>query len=286
MRLVGSFLAVLSLPACATAPITQNGSLTSYEGLAPSDGLQTKSLLRVNKQNVLAARTVRIMPTRFAAEAGPELPGKDRILVANVINRSLCHALSERFEVVSSKEPADLSVRATVTQITPTDEVAAGVSVAGKWAASALDVPGPTPRLPIGLGSLTIEAEALNPANKQEAAMVWARGANSFLSSPKVSKVGDAYDLSSSFGDDFSQLLATGETPFGRMGGLPSLPSARRVGDWLGVKPKHAACEAFGRAPGLAGAVAGRFGLPPAWTDRGGEVASDAVKPAGETAGR
>lgn len=286
MRLIGPFLAALSLPACATAPITQSGSLTSYQGLAPSDGLQTKSLIRVNKQNVLAARTVRILPTRFADQTGSGLPHKDRTLVANVIDRSLCHALSERFEVVPSTQPADLSVRAAITQITPTDEVAAGVSVAAKIAASAFEVPGPTPRLPIGLGSLTVEVEALNRTSQQEAAMVWARGANSFMSSPKVSKVGDAYDLGSSFGDDFSQLLATGETPFGKMGGLPSMPSRHRIGAWLGTKPKYAACEAFGRAPGLAGLFAGRYGLPPAWTDRGGQVAGDAVKPDDAPSGR
>ncbi|WP_439497539.1 DUF3313 domain-containing protein [Bosea sp. (in: a-proteobacteria)] len=282
MRLIGPFLAALSLPACATAPITQSGSLKSYQGLAQSDGIQTKSLIRVNKQNVLAAKTVKILPTRFADHSGSDLPNPDRTLVANVINRSLCHALSERFEVVAPTQPADLSVRATVTQITPTDEVAAGVSVAANIAATALNVPGPKPRLPIGLGSLTIEAEALSRTNEQEAAMVWARGANSFVSSPKVSKVGDAYDLGSSFGDDFSQLLVTGETPFGKMGSLPSIPSSRRIGDWLGAKPKHETCETFGRAPGIAGVVAGRFGLPPNWTDRGGQVASDAVKPGGE----
>lgn len=233
----------------------------------------------MNKPNVLAARTVRILPTRYIDQAGASLPYKDRTLVANVIDRSLCHALSERFELVSAAEPADLNVRATITQITPTDQIAAGVSVAAKIASSALDVPGPTPRLPVGLGSLTIEAEALNRANQQEAAMVWARGANSFLSSPKVSKVGDAYDLGSSFGEDFSQLLATGETPFGGMASMPSIPSRHRVGAWLGARPRYAACEAFGRAPGLAGLLAGRYGLPPAWTDRGGQVANDAAKP-------
>lgn len=279
MRLFAPFLAALLLPACATAPITQSGSLTSYQGLAPSNGLDTKSLLRVNKQNVLAARTVRILPTRFADQVGPSLPEKDRILVANVIDRSLCHALGERFEVVSASQPADLSVRATVTQITPTDETAAGVSVVAKLATTVLNVPGPTPRLPIGLGSLTIEAEALNPADGQEAAMVWARGANSFFSSPKVSKVGDAYDLGSNFGGDFSQLLVTGETPYGKLG---SLPSPDRVGAWLGGKPKHEACEAFGRAPGLAAIVAGRFGLPPDWTDGGAQGSSQVATAEGE----
>ncbi|HXV31330.1 MAG TPA: DUF3313 domain-containing protein, partial [Sinorhizobium sp.] len=36
--------------------------------------------------------------------------------------------------------------------------------------------------------------------------------------------------------------------------------------------PKYDACRAFGRAPGLTGAVAGQLGLPPGWTDKGAAV--------------
>lgn len=273
MRFLGPFLAMW-LPACATAPITQSGSLTSYQNLVPSDGMQTKSLVHVNKQNVLSARTVRIIPTRYAPQTGSGVSERDRILLANVVDRSLCHGLSERFKVVDWTQSADLSIRATITQITPTDEVAAGVSAATKIATSAIDIPGPVPRLPIGLGSLTIEAEALNQADEQDAAMVWARGANSFMSSPKVSKIGDAYDLGSSFGSDFSQLLITGQSPFETMQ-MPHLPSVDKMRTWLGGKPKHVACETYGRNPGLAGMLASPFALPPGWTDAGGKAKGD-----------
>ena len=37
----------------------------------------------------------------------------------------------------------------------------------------------------------------------------------------------------------------------------------------LGGAPKEAACEAFGRAPGIAGMIAERVGMPPDWTDKG-----------------
>jgi hypothetical protein len=47
-----------------------------------------------------------------------------------------------------------------------------------------------------------------------------------------------------------------------------SVPSTQRVQSWLGGKPKYAACEVFGRAPGLVGKVAGNYGLPPQWTDK------------------
>jgi hypothetical protein len=36
----------------------------------------------------------------------------------------------------------------------------------------------------------------------------------------------------------------------------------------MGGKPKYAACDAFGRARGLAGMVADKFGAPPQWTDK------------------
>jgi hypothetical protein len=264
MRIIGSVLAVLLLPGCAAAPITRSGYLASYADLTPSDGIQTKSLVQADRSAVLLARTVRILPTRFVDQVGNDLTRQDRALVANVIDRSLCNGLSERFQLVKASEPADVTVRANITQITATDEIAAGASVAAKLTTSALGVPGPTPRIPFGLGSLTIEAEALNPANRQVAAMIWARGAGAFFSSPKVSAVGDAYDLGSSFGDDFSYLLTTGETPFGKIAGVPS---AERISSWLGGKAKYDVCESFGRSPGLKALLAGRFGLPPNWTD-------------------
>src|SRR5882672_5105795 len=53
-------LVLLGLPAvgCATAPLNQAGSLRSYADLKPSDGLLTRSLLRISKQDVLAAKTI------------------------------------------------------------------------------------------------------------------------------------------------------------------------------------------------------------------------------------
>jgi hypothetical protein len=99
--------------------------------------------------------------------------------------------------------------------------------------------------------------------------MLWARGANSFTSSPRVSSDGDAYDLATAFADDFGQLLVTGESPFGK---IPEPPSIDKLNAILGGAPKQAACEAFGRAPGLAGMIGEKIGLPPGWTDRGAPV--------------
>jgi Protein of unknown function (DUF3313) len=124
----------------------------------------------------------------------------------------------------------------------------------------------PSLRFPIGLGGLALEAEAVDRTGRQTAAMVWARGADSLTSRPRVSPAGDAYDLAASFGNDFSKLLVTGASPFKT---LPSPPSMRRLGSLLGGAPKESACEAFGRGPGVAGLVGGAIGLPPEWTDKG-----------------
>ena len=71
-------IAIGALSGCASAPMTRGGSLSSYERLKPSDGLLTKSLLHVDKEQVLAARSVRIWPTVFAPGASPQLRGRQQ----------------------------------------------------------------------------------------------------------------------------------------------------------------------------------------------------------------
>lgn len=279
-------LAVTSLlPACATAPLVQGVSLSSYEGMAPSDGMITKSRIHVSKQQVLAAKTIKIVPTAFPGTVAPKLSDQQRALVANAINRALCVSLSDRFMVVAPNIPADLTVRAVVTQATETDEVAAGLSAAISIGTKFVDMgaPVPIPRIPIGLGDLSLEAEAVDRFGQQQAAMLWGRGATAFFSSPKASKASDVYDLAAAFGDDFGYLLVKGESPFGTSGSkLPSweridsaLPSRQKINSAMGLAPKYAVCENFGRAPGLAGFVGNRIGLPPEWTDKSAKEAAD-----------
>src|SRR5688572_26122679 len=82
--------------ACAAVPLAQTGSLSSYERLQPVDGkFGRKSRVHVDKDAVLAARTVLIIPTSFAGEAAAaRLSPRDRQLVANAVDRSVCIALS------------------------------------------------------------------------------------------------------------------------------------------------------------------------------------------------
>ena len=162
-----AIVATLSLMAagCATAPLERSGSLASYDNLTTSDGLLTKSQVRVSRTDVLRARSVRIEPTAFAVAAVIEpISDEQRSLITNAVNRALCFALSERFQIVAPMETADLSVRAVITHIAPTDATAAGVSkvasVVPSIVAPGVPIP-PVPRLPIGLGSLSVEAEAV-----------------------------------------------------------------------------------------------------------------------------
>ena len=268
---IGATVALVALTAagCAVAPLDRAGSLQAYDDLTPSDGLVTRTLQKVAKDDVLAAKTVKIVPTAFsdAAGDGPFTPAQ-RSLVANAADRALCAGLAERFEVVGPAEPADLTVHAVVTHVAATDPVAVGFSKGASVAKTVLlpGVPVPVPRIPIGLGSLSLEAEARDVKGRQEAAMIWARAANALTDSGRVAENGDAYTLAVAFGDDFSKLLVKGETPFGK---LPALPSIEKLGAQLGGAPKFPACEAFGRSPGLVGMLGDGIGLPPDWTDKG-----------------
>jgi hypothetical protein len=269
MTCTGVMLLSLLAAGCATAPLDGAGSLRSYGDLRQSDGLLTRSLLNISKEDVFAAKTVSIVPTAFA-EAAENAPftAAQRHLVTNAADRTLCFGLSERFQVVGPSEPADLTVHAVITHVAPTDPIAVALSKGASVAKTVLlpSVPVPVPRLPVGLGSLSLEAEAIDGRGNQKAAMIWGRGATA-LDPGRVAEEGDAYGLAAAFGGDFSKMLVTGTTPFG---GLPSPPSASGLTTFFGGAPKSPACEAFGRSPGLVGLIGDGIGLPPDWTDKGG----------------
>ncbi|NLS18049.1 DUF3313 domain-containing protein [Rhizobium sp. P40RR-XXII] len=268
-RDIYSMAVLLSLlGGCAAAPLDRAGSLRSYDGLTRSDGLVAHSLLRVSRDDVLTAKTVKIVPAAFSmrAESAAFTP-EQRNLVTNAVDRALCSGLSERFVVVGLSESADLTIRAVVTQVKATNATAVGVSKVASVGKSILlpGVPVPVPRIPIGMGSLSLEAEALDPQGVQKAVMIWGRGANALLDSGTVAREGDAYSLAAKFGGDFSKMLVKGKTPFGA---TPSFPSRAKLASLVGRAPKYEACKVFGKSPGVKGFVGARLGLPPAWTDK------------------
>lgn len=255
---------------CASVPLKEAGTLKTYHNLGEAKGMLSKSRRYVDASALASMKTVRVVPTTFTRDALSLVKtAQDRMLVANALDREVCVALSDKFQVVASGEPADLTVRTVVTDVLPTDKTAAGLSTAVSLGGSAAGLPVGIPRLPVGLGGLAVEAEATDSKGVQRAAMVWARGANSISNGPRVSEVGDAYSLATTFGTEFSRMLVTGSEP------SPldiAVPSGQRIQSWLGGKPKYSACDSFGRAPGLSGIVAGKFGAPPEWTDKPSET--------------
>lgn len=250
---------------CAAVPLEQANTLTSYDGLTSNNGKFTKAKFKVDPGDLVANKTIYIEPTTVSPTAALSIKKpSDQALVANVISRALCVGVSDRFQVVDRRENADLVVHATVTRIVATSATAAGLSTATSLGASFV-VPVPVPRLPIGLGGLAVEAEATTRGGRQVGAMVWAKGANAITTSARVSQIGDAYSLASSFGSDFSKMLVTGKTPYK---GLPKIPSAQKIKSGLGGRPKYPACERFGRSPGLKDFAGSQIGLPPSWTDK------------------
>lgn len=211
-----------------------------------------------------------MVPTSFTFIAASKIKSEaDRSLVSNVLDRALCIALSDKYRMVPSDQPADLTIRSVVTDIVPTNKTVAGaatvVSVGGGFALPDNVPLVGIPRIPFGLGGLAVEAEAVDRVSTQRAAMMWGRGANFIQDKPRYSEVGDAYGQATKFASDFSRMLITGKEP--KMLNI-SVPSRQRVQSWFGGKPKYPACEMFGRAPGVLGAVAGKYGLPPQWTDK------------------
>jgi hypothetical protein len=256
----------ISVAGCATAQLETSGSLASYNDLAPADGVTTKSKMRVDKAAVLAARSVSIIPTSFShAASQAALTDKQRRVIANAVDRSVCIGLSDRFNVVPSGQPADLAVHVTVTRVTVTDPNVAGAAKVASAAPMFISAGFPivVPRIPYGMGGLAVEAEARDVQGQQKAAFVWARDADMLTSKPRIAVSGDAYDLADEFGTDFSKLLITGENPFDKK---LSMPSAQRVKSAFGGKPKYAACDAFGRT-GVPAFIGGKMGAPPEWND-------------------
>lgn len=270
--LVGTL--ALTMAGCAAASLTESGRLTSYAALKPSDGVLTKARVFADKRSLAAAKHVSIMPTLVderASAAG--LTAQQLRLVSNAIDRAVCRDLSRRFVIVAEGQPADLVVQAVITRIEKTDTLAAGASVVtgfgGKVAGAVTGIPLPVPRIPLGMGSLTVEAEARTREKRQVAALVWARGADAVTTGARVAEEADAHTLANAFAPDFAKLVVTGEDPIANP--TPMMPNAHAISEYFGADPKFSACRRFGSNPGIGDTIGAAFGAPPSWTDKGGE---------------
>jgi hypothetical protein len=265
----------LLLTSCSTEPLTETGALSSYANLKASNGIFTRTRQRVDKDIVLAAHSVRLELTHISPVAEHSgLTPAQVALVTNALDRALCSGLSRRFLLVAANQPADLTVQAVITHIGLTDLTSAGLSeglsIGGTAVSATTGVPVPTPRLPFGLGALSVEAEAVGAAHQSVAAMTWSRGADMLTTKTRLAQEADAYALAKEFAADFARLLLTGTDPMNAS--MPSLVTSAEIAEFFGGKPKEAACEQFGPNPGLGDAIGGAIGLPPAWTDKGAKT--------------
>lgn len=260
------------LAGCAPSSLTESGRLSSYAALRSSDGVLTKTRVHAEKDILVGAKTVLLVPTVVDERASASgLTPEQLKLVSNAVDRSLCRDLGRRFVVVEPGQDAHLVVRAVITKVDRTDTTAAGVSVVtgtgSKVVSAVTGIPIPAPRIPLGMGSLTVEAEAQDPQRRQAAAIVWARGADALTTSARIADEGDAHALAGEFAADFAKLLLTGADPIANR--TPTLPSGQTISEYLGGAPKYEACKRFGPHPGFGDTIGSVFGAPPSWTDKG-----------------
>jgi hypothetical protein len=200
-RLTAILLLGGSLGACATTEPQQSGFLTGYQQLSPRKAVGRAQIRTyVDKARVALVKRVAIEPSVLApgADARAPLTEEERRVVLREVDAQLCFELSERFEIAASPDQADARARAAVIWIEPTGRASSAVS-----AAASFFIPGPIGvRLPGTLGGLGVEAELVDKANHQIAAIAWARKAMAIgADSPSLSRQGDALQLAEPFAD-------------------------------------------------------------------------------------
>lgn len=255
MRSIVLLFPALFLTACASVDTTPSAALIAGAPgeLTASEGLRAKARFRVDAEAVRAARTLRIEPSLFEDGLVENVTDRQRAVVSQTLNQSLCRELSRRFEIVGAGAPADLVVKAQITRVEATGAGAAAVSTLGGFAS-----PIPfTPRLPVGLGSLVVEGVARDVQETPKAVMVWGRGADMFTTNARASSIGDAFTLARAFSKDFAKLMVRAGDPF--KGDSAPTPRPRR-------KASSTECAAWGEGPGAAGFISNRLGLPPEMT--------------------
>src|SRR5262249_49520414 len=115
------FLMPLTAACAASVPLEQAGLLSSYQHLAPSSGVLAQAQVSVDRDRILEANTVRVIPTSLsAAIAETKLSETQLRLIANAVDRSLCTGLSDRFQILPPRPPPPLPLPPLTTRIIPT----------------------------------------------------------------------------------------------------------------------------------------------------------------------
>jgi hypothetical protein len=201
----------LSLAACAHGP-TPAGGLTGYDQLGEEQGLIARRRIHADVERLREFDVAQLAPITFSTDVEALTSEEERALIVRRLSRSLCERLSRRIQLVSEDSAGALSLRVHVSELRRTNAAAAAAS-AITWV-----------RVPIGLGALGVEAEAVTPVGEQVVAMVWRRSAEPLFSGARVSRIGDAYDFAAEFGDAFARLLIgqDGRGDSARFVGIPT----------------------------------------------------------------
>ena len=203
MRVLVAAACALLLTACASTT-TQSGFLTSYEGLTKrEDTVRAAVAQRQDATALQAIRRIGVEPTVFAPGADVTWMSEgERALLLREADAQLCFELSERYEL--ARDGGDAWVRTAITAVRPTGRVASAASAAADFF-----IPGPIGlRVPGTLGALAAEAEMLDLAGKQLAAISWNRVATPVgTDSPSLSRVGDALQFVEPFADEAAKVM-------------------------------------------------------------------------------
>lgn len=203
--LPASLVVVFGLAACQTAPAANSGFLAGYDRLQTREDTLRASMRQYRDEAGAAViEQVWLEPAVLVGESGEGLTDQERGLVLREVDRQVCYEISKRFTLSSS--PAGMArVRTAVVYIGATGAGGSGVAAV----ANAL-IPGPgTLRVPGTTGGLGAEAELLNAAGGQVAALAWARNATVVgLDTPSLSRVGDALQMAVPFGDAVGDAFA------------------------------------------------------------------------------
>jgi hypothetical protein len=253
---MGGLALILGLTGCASSSVTQTGGMSSYQGLTDVKTVRTKARISADAAALAKAKSIRLEPVAYGEGAAEGVSESQRALIANRVMRELCVRLSNRFDIVTGKDAADMRVRTVITRLTPTNREAAAANLPLRAAGMVFGVP--APRVPLGMGTFAAEGEAVDAAGAQRAVMVWARGADALTTRARVSKIGDAYELSGAFADDMANLVITGKNPLHELS-VEMLKGRQR--------PVASACDAYGKSHDVESFMSGFVGAPPEWTD-------------------
>lgn len=207
MKHLPSLLVVgLVAAGCQTAPVTDTGFLSRYDGLVTREDT-IRASIRQTRDDAAVGRIegIYLEPAVLVGSAGTGLSEPERAMVLREVDRQICYEVSERFSLATTAAAGAARLRTGVVEIRPT-----GAAGSGAAAIANMFIPGPgTIRVPGTTGGLAVETELVGPDGQQVAALAWARRANTVgTDTPSLSRVGDALQLAEPLGDEVGDTIA------------------------------------------------------------------------------